>query len=166
VVSLSPGVRRLCICVSAPYPGLLARACRAEGVGRLYTERIPAEDADLGFAVPGVDEAVLVPDLISALREAATEACAGGEARRRRPALVVFHVGITRVEGDDLRGRAVTRLMRLAREIATAAASGTVPVGTLVVGMTAGLFDDIGPDCDFSEGWFPLRASEAWCRVF
>jgi len=165
VVSLSPGVRRLCICVSAPYPGLLARACRTGGVGRLYTERIPAEDADLGFAVPGVDEAVLVPDLISALRQAATEACAG-ETGRPAPVLVVFHVGITRVEGDDLRGGAVTRVMRLAREIATATSSGTVPAGTLVVGMTAGLFDDIGTECDFSEGWFPLRASEAWCRVF
>jgi hypothetical protein len=155
----------LCIWVSAPYPGLLARACRAEGVGRLYTERIPGEDADLGFAVPGVDEAVLVPDLISGLRQAATEARAG-EAGRRTPVLVVFHVGITRVEGDDLRGSAVTRVVRLAREITTAAASGTVPAGSLVVGMTAGLFDDIGTECDFSEGWFPMHASEAWCRVF
>ena len=164
MVSFSPGVRRLCVYVSAPYPGLLERACRTGG-GRLYTERIPAEDADLGFAVPGEDEAVLVSDLIRALRRAATEACAG-QIWRRTPALAVFHVGITRVEGDDLRGSAVARVMRLAREIATATASGTVPVGSLVVGMTAGLFDEIGTECNFSDGWFPLDTSEAWCCVF
>ncbi len=165
MVSSSSGVRRLCVCVSAPYPGLLDRACRTGGFGRLYTERFPAEAADLGFAAPGVDEAVLVPDLIGALYRAATEA---GTDRPGigAPVLVAFHVGITRVEGDNLRGSAVTRITGLVRELVQVIASGVLPAGTLVVGMTAGLFDDIGSECDFREGWIPVHAAGAWCRAY
>lgn len=165
MVRSSPGVRRMCVCVCAPYPGLLDRACRTGGFGRLYTERFIAEAVDLGFAAPGVDEAVLVPDLIGALHRAATEAVAGRPGIGA-PILVAFHVGITRVEGDDLRGSAVTRVVQLVRELAPVTASGVLPAGTLVVGMTAGLFDDIGSECDFPDGWIPMHATGAWCRAY
>jgi hypothetical protein len=162
---VSPGVRRLCVCVCAPHPGLLDRACKAAGCRGLYTERFPEEGIDLGFASPGVDEAVLVPELITALSATAAEASACC-AMPCAPALAVFHVGITRVEGDDLRGAAVIRIRELLRELTRAASSGTVPEGVLVVGITAGLFDDIGAECDFNEGWTPLAAPPAWCRAY
>jgi hypothetical protein len=124
-----------------------------------------AEAVDLGFAAPGVDEAILVPDLIGALHRAAMEAVAG-HPEIGAPVLMAFHVGITRVVGDDLRGSAVTRVVQLVRELASVAASGVLPAGTLVVGMTAGLFDDIGSECDFPDGWMPIRVTQAWCRAF
>jgi hypothetical protein len=161
----SPGVRRLCVCVCAAYPGLLDRACRTGGFGRLYTERFATEAVDLGFAAPGVDEAVLVTDLIAALHRAATEAAAGHPGMRAT-VLVAFHVGITRVEGDDLRGSAVTRVVGLVRDLAPVTASGVLPADTLVVGMTVGLFNDIGSECDFCEGWVPMRATAAVCRAY
>lgn len=152
----SPSVRRLCICVDASRPGLLDDACRLGSFGRLYTEQIDAEGLDLGFASPGVDEAVLVTDMIAALR-AATERDAPDDTTK--PTLAAFHVGITRVEGDDLRGDAVTRIRELLKNLAAAV---TVPVQALVVGISAGLFDDIRDECGFGDSWEPLASAGAW----
>jgi hypothetical protein len=167
VIRLSPGVRRLCVCVSVPYPGLLDRACRTgSGPSAIYTEHFPAEGIDFGFAAPGVDEAVLVPGLIAALYAAAAEAGASCTTPRA-PALAAFHVGITRVEGDYLRGTAVIRIRELLRELVSATTSGVVPAGILVVAISAGLFGDISAECNFSQGWLPLTAAaHAWCRAY
>ena len=153
---VSPGVRRLCVCVGAPQPRLLDVACGLAGGGRLYTEH--ADGLDLGFASPGVDEAALVTELIAALRTAMTS-----DARPTGPAFAVFHVGITRVEGDDLGGAAVTQvkglLGALTREVAPAGAA-------LAVGISSGLFDDIRTECGFNIGWRPMNPVGAWLRVY
>ena len=160
MVRLSPGVRRLCVSVSSAQPGILDRACRAWGGGGLYTEYWAAESMDLGFASPGADEAELVPSLIAALH------CAAAQAALSVPTLVAFHVGITRVEGDDMRGSAVTRIRELVCDLAPAAGSAVVPAGLLVVGITAGLFEEIGQDCGFKTGWVHLAEARAWCRAY
>jgi hypothetical protein len=158
----SPGVRRLCICVSAPEPGFLQVACRVRGASHLYTEHLSAEGLDLGFASPGVDEAALVTDLIAALRAVAVRqpAPAGGP---HGSALAMFHVGVTRVEGDRLRGTAVTRARELLGELAGAVA----PSGhALAVGVSAGLFEDIRAECGFGDGWTRLASAGAWFHGF
>lgn len=134
----------------------------------LYTERFAAEDVDLGFASPGVDEAALVPDLINALYHAAAEA-GTDHAGAPVPVLAVFHVGITRVEGDGIRGNAVTRITGLLHELTSVTTAAAASGAALFVGITDGLFDDIRAECDFSEGWMPLHGAmdaKAWFRVY
>jgi len=117
------------------------------------------------YAVPKMGPQALVPDLITALCAATAEVstvCGMPPA----PALTAFHVGITRVEGECIKGPAVTRIRDLLRELAPAVASGEVPAGVLMVGISVGLFDDIAGDCDFSEGWIPLTTALAWCRAY
>jgi hypothetical protein len=162
MAELSPGVRRLCVCVGASQPGLLDAACRSGARGQLYTEHAWDEDVDLGFASPGVDEAKLVSDLIAALHAAAGSALGG----QQYPALAAFHVGITRVEGDFLRGAAVIRICELLKSLASTAVPGTGGTGQLVVGISSALFEDIGSECGFTEGWRPLAAAGAWFRVY
>ena len=165
MIEQSPGVRRLCVCVAAPRPGLLASACRTGGFGRLYTEYVQADGIEMGFASPGADEAMLVTDLIPALHAAAAEA-SGAWAVPHHPALAVFHVGITRVEGDDLRGAAFIRIRELLRELALVASSDAMPRVQLVVGISSGLFDDVGSECDFTDQWIPLDRAGAWFRGY
>jgi|SRR5579862_4657665 len=163
----SSGVRRLCVCVGAPSPGLLDRACQTGGFGRLYTERfmdaerLPVRAIDLGFASPGVDEAGLISDLISILRDEAAEAAAQ-DTGASAPVLAAFHVGITRVEGDCVRGSAVDRIIRLLHDLTLV----TAPSATLIAGMSASLFGDIRTEFDVGMGWFPLRTAEAVCRTY
>jgi hypothetical protein len=165
MIRLSPGVRRLCVCVAAPHPGLLDRACQVEGYGRLYTERIEAEGIDLGFASPGVDEVVLVTDVIAALRIAAAEAKVASDLPDYR-AIAAFHVGITRVEGDDLRGSAVNRVSELVRDLTPTAAPPDQSGTLLVVGISADLFDDISNESGFFGDWVQVAAARAWCRSY
>lgn len=160
MVSTSPGIRRLCVSVSSPHPGFLDRACRTWGGGRLYTEYWAEEGIDLGFAAPGADEAELVRDLIAALYTGAMQAALAA------PTLVAFHVGITRVEGDDIRGTAVTTIRQLLSDLVPALAAGTIPIGVLVVGITTGLFEDLGAECGFGTEWVRLSAARAWCRAY
>lgn len=155
----------MCVCVDAPHRGLLDSACRVAGFGRLYTEYIRAEGIEIAFASPGVDEAALVTDLIVALRTAAAEATVASGIPGY-PALAAFHVGITRVEGDNLGGAAVIRILELVRELAPEAATGSRPGNLLVVGISAGLFDDIGTECGFTDGWVQLAAARAWVRGY
>jgi hypothetical protein len=166
VTSVSPGVRRLCVGVGQS--PLLDTACRIAGFGRLYTEHARADAIDLGFASPGVDEAELVADLISALHAAFTRR-GGPPDARRGPVLVAFHVGITRVEGDDLRGAAVTRIREILLHLACSSTEegwAEPAAQSLVVAISAGLFEDIRADCGFGEGWRPLPAADAWFRGY
>jgi hypothetical protein len=161
----TPGVRRLCVCVSAPYPGLFDRACEAAGCRGLYSERFPAEGIDLGFASPGVDEVILITDLIKGLFTAAIEARMDFMPSHA-PVLAAFHVGITRVEGDDLRGTAVIRIREILREMARTAEARTVPADGVLIAISDGLFDDIGAECDMGEDWIRLALARAWCRTY
>lgn len=163
MIRQSPGVRRLCVCVAAPHSGLLYSACRSGGVGGLYTEHIQPEGIDMGFASPGVDEALLVSDLIAALHDAV--GATGVSAAPHCPALAAFHVGITRVEGEDLRGTAVVRIRELLQDL-TLASSETIKRVQLRVGISATLFDDIGTECGFIDGWLPLAGANAWFRGY
>jgi hypothetical protein len=165
MIERPPGVRRLCVCVTAPQSGLLDRACRIGGSGRLYREYFAAEGMEMGFASPGVDEEALVTDMVAALRAATTEASTvNGTAHA--PALAAFHVGITRMEGDDLRGAAVTQSQELIRDLASVATSDAEPSGLLVVGLSTSLFHEIGPGCGFTDGWIPLTAAKAWFCIY
>jgi hypothetical protein len=158
----SPGVRRLCVGTSAQRrPGLLGDACRAGGLGGLYAEHIPAERLDLAFASPGIDEAVLVTDLLVALRSLAE---GGGVVSV--PAVVAFHVGITQVEGDSLGGAAVTRIRALIRDLSVVAAASARHGGLLVAGISDGLFEDIAQECGLAPDWVPLETARAWFRVY
>lgn len=154
--------------VSAPFPGLLGRACREEGLAALYTEHAAMDCLELGFAAPGVDEVAFVPDLIDVLRRTAATASVRPS---ERPVLVAFHVGITRVEGDYLRGSAVARIVRVIHGLSTAVAARPLHAGGFAVGVTAGLFDDLCFECESFAGqgpqaWTPMGAAEAWCRTF
>jgi hypothetical protein len=148
----------LCVCASAPNRRFLVNAYRFVGFGRLYTEYIEEEEVEVGFASPGVDEVSLVTDLTAAM-------CTEHEAGVNGPALAVFHVGITRVVGDELRGPAVIQSCELLKELARAVAPNPRHRGLLVIGISLGLFDDIGIQCGFTDGWIPL-ATKAWFRVF
>jgi hypothetical protein len=165
MIELSPGVRRLCVCVDAPQRRLLESACRIAGFGRLYTEYLGNEGTEVGFASPGVDEAALVTDLITALRIAATEA-AEADGIKECPALAAFHVGITRVEGNAVRGAAVIRALELIRELGLKATPDSLSQELLVVGISAGLFDDIGAECGFTDGWARHTRARAWIRGY
>ena len=155
----------MCVCVDAPQRRLLESACRIAGFGRLYTEYIGTEGTEIGFASPGVDEAALVTDLITALRIAAAEA-AEAHGIKECPALAAFHVGITRVEGNALRGAAVIRALELIRELTPKATSDSRSQELLVVGISAGLFDDISAECDFADGWARHARARAWIRGY
>jgi hypothetical protein len=119
----------------------------------------------MGFASPGVDEAMLVTDLVAALHTAAAEVT-GAEPAPPGPAVAAFHVGITRLVGDDLGGTAVVRARELLRNLARVASAEAMPKVPLVVGISAGLFDDIGTECGFTEGWNSLAGATAWFRNF
>jgi hypothetical protein len=166
---LSPGVRRLCVCVRTEQPGFLGHACRVDGSGRLYLEGLPAERLELGFAQPGIDEAVLVTDFIAALHTAADRhGEVGGSGRpgaQRTPVLAAFHVGITRVEGDSLGGPAVIQALELLRDLDRATAD-RLTSGVLAVGVSDSLFGDIARECGFTQGWIRLATTQAWFRVY
>lgn len=165
MINQSPGVRRLCVCVVTPYPGLLDSACRTGGLDELYTEYSQAESIEMGFASPGVDEAALVTDLISALHTTAAES-RGVPVGPDFPVLAAFHVGITRVEGDDLGGAAVARIRELLRYLALIVLPNAMPEVLLVVGISASLFDDIGSECGFAAGWILLARARAWFHSY
>lgn len=131
----------------------------------MYTEHIEDEGLDLGFASPGVDEAALVTDLIAALRVTTAEAKATADVLDYR-VIAAFHVGITRVEGDNLRGSAVNRVRELVRDLAPTTASDDRSGPLLVVGISAGLFDDISAECGFVDDWVRVAAARAWCRGY
>jgi len=165
MIMSSPGVRRLCIGVGSPYPGLLADAASSLGPGWLYLDAIDPEGIDLGFASPGVDEVALVTGMIGALRTL-TGAATGAGAAVSDPVFAVFHVGITRVEGDDLRGAAVLRLQQILRRLALSVTPNGAARGLLVAGISETLFDDLSLECGFSGGWIHSAQAGARFRVF
>lgn len=165
MIEQAPGVRRLCVGVAAPRSRLLDRACRTGGSGRLYLEYSQADGIEMGFASSGVDEAMLVTDLVAALRAVVAEV-RGTEPAAPGPAVAVFHVGITRLEGDDLGGPAVLRVQELLRDLARVTSADAMPEVPLVVGISAGLFDDISAECGFTEGWNSLAGATAWFRSY
>lgn len=173
-----PCVRRLCVCVGgATHQGILDSACDSLAVAILYREYFPGDGLDLGFASPGVDEPALVSDLIDALRDAAVRTRGymgkGGDYRcpaAATPVLAAFHVGITRVQSNEIGGTAVAHVRGLLQTL-TSSDPVSQADGMLVVGVSATLFDDIGVERNFGQGWMPLVGGDssridAWWRVY
>jgi hypothetical protein len=157
-----PAVRRLCVATAAGTPGLLADIQRSEGFYRLYLMSDPAEDVELAFASPGLDEMGLVTDLIAAIHR--TVMMATG---LRQPVLAGFHVGITKVIGDGLGGAGADRTRALIQDPAIKAASERAGAPALLaVALTSGLFEDLRAEGLPDHGWQSIPAAGAWLRLF
>ena len=118
----SPGVRRLCVVATAGPAFVLTSACQATDVGRLCVAVDQNGGTETAFAPPGIDEVAVVTRIITVLRHLAVT-----EPGAQRPTLLAFHVGITRIEGEEFGGEAPLRTRALLRDPAiraVAAASG------------------------------------------
>jgi hypothetical protein len=157
-----PAVRRLCIATAAGNAGFLADIQQSEGFYRLYLNSDPAEDVELAFAAPGLDEIGLVTDLIAAIHR--TVMVATG---LRRPVLAGFHVGITKVIGDDLGGAGADRIRALMQDPAIKTASErTGAPAMLAVVVTSALFEDLRAEGLPDIGWESVPTAGAWLRLF
>jgi len=157
-----PAVRRLCIATAAGSPGLLAGIQRSEGFYRLYLMSDPAEEVELAFASPGLDEMSLVTDLIAAIHRTVMVT-----AGLSRPVLAGFHVGITRVIGDGLGGAGADRTRALIQDPAITTAAGRAGAPALLaVALTSGLFEDLRAEGLPDHGWQPIPAAGAWLKLF
>ncbi len=157
-----PAVRRLCIATAAGTPGLLADIQQSEGFYRLYLMSDPAEDVELAFASPGLDEMSLVIDLIVALRRKVMIVTG-----LRQPVLAGFHVGITKVIGDGLGGAGAERTRALIQDPAIKTASERAgPPPLLAVAVTSGLFEDLRAEGLPDHGWQSIPTAGAWLKLF
>lgn len=157
-----PAVRRLCIATAAGIPGLLAGIQQSEGFYRLYLMSDPAEGIELAFAAPGMDEMLLVSDLIAAMHREA-EISAG----LRRPVLAGFHVGITKVIGDGIGGAGADRARALMQDPAIKMASERAgPPALLAVAVTSGLFEELCAEGLPDHDWRSVPAAGAWLKLF
>lgn len=162
MVEHEPAVRRLCIATAAGTPGLLADIQQSGGFYRLYLMSDPAEDMELAFAAPGLDEIGLITDLIAAIHRT-TVTTAG----LRRPVLAGFHVGITRVIGDGLGGTGADRTRALIQDPAImAAAERAGTPALLAVAVTSGLFEDLRAEGLAQHGWQSVPDAGAWLKLF
>lgn len=157
-----PAVRRLCIAATAGTPGLLTLIQQSGGFYRLCLMTDPAEDIELAFASPGLDEVSLVTDLISAMHREVT-AVTG----LRRPVLAGFHVGITRVVGEGLGGAGADRTRALLRDPSVLTASARAGTSALLaVAITAGLLGELRAEGLPGTGWKPIPSADAWLKLF
>ncbi len=154
-----PGVRRLCIAAVTGPTGLLTQACRSSDMGRLCVTTDARNGTEMAFAPPGIDEVAVVTDLITGLRRLTTT-----EPGVPCPAVMAFHVGITRIEGDELGGAAALRTRALLLDPAIRALA---TVGwRLTVVMSAGLYADLRAEGIPRQGWRPVPVAGAWIRRY
>ena len=157
-----PAVRRLCIATASGTPGLLAGIQQSDRFYRLYLMSDPAEDVEIGFASPGLDEMSLVSDLIDAIHRRVTMASG-----LRRPVLAGFHVGITKVVGDGFGGAGADRTRALLQNPAIKTASERTGVPPLLaVAVTSGLFEELRAEGLPDDGWQSVPAAGAWLKLF
>jgi hypothetical protein len=157
-----PAVRRLCVAMAAGTSRLLADIQRSGGFYRLYLMSDPAEDVELAFAAPGLDEMGLVTGLIAAIHR--TVMMTTG---LRRPVIAGFHVGITKVIGDGLGGAGADRTHALVQDPAIRTASErTGTPARLAVAVTSGLFEDLRAEGWPDHGWRSVPAAGAWLKLF
>lgn len=162
MVEHEPAVRRLCIATTGGSIGLLAEIQHSEGFYRLYLNSDPAEDVELAFAAPGLDEMGLVTDLIAAIHRTAML-----ETGQRRPVLAGFHVGITKVIGDGLGGAGADRARALIQHPAIKTASKRVGTPALLaVAVTSGLFEDLRAEGLPDTGWRSVPTAGAWLKLY
>jgi len=108
----------------------------------------------MAFASPGVDEVAVVTRLIADLHQSSGVA---------RPIRLAFHVGITRIEGEEFGGEAALRTRALLLDPAILAA---VPGNgqELTVIMSEGLYSDLRAEGMPGHGWRRIPAASAWMR--
>jgi hypothetical protein len=152
-----PGVRRLCIAAVTRPAGLLASACQTGDAGRLCLSVDTQDGTEMAFAPPGVHEVAVVSQLIAVL-----EALASAGPGAPGPALMAFHVGITRIEGDGFGGAAAarTRALLFNPAVRTVAADGP----PLTVIMSDGLYADLRGEGLAAQEWLHIPAAGAWVR--
>jgi hypothetical protein len=137
---------------------LLTSACRATDVDRLWVTVDQNDGTETAFAPPGIDEVAVVTRLIAVLHRLAV-----GKPGVPRPALMAFHVGITRIEGEGFGGEAPLRTQALLRDPAIRAAA--VDSGrALAVIMSDGLYADLRAEGLPGEDWQRMPAARAWLR--
>jgi hypothetical protein len=157
-----PAVRRLCIATAAGPRGLLTEIQRSEAFYRLYLTSDPAQGVELAFASPGLDEMLLVTDLITVMHKKAAEMTG-----LPRPVLAGFHVGITKVVGDGLGGTGADRTLALIQDpaIKTASEHAYSPA-LLAVAITSGLFEELRSEGLADHGWRSVTGAGAWLKLF
>jgi hypothetical protein len=169
-----PGIRRLCVAISAEPPGLLLSARRSGSFDRLYVHYDPASGSEFGLAAPGDDEIGLITDLIELLsREVAigrADPPVGATLRFPHLALAVFHVGITRLVDDSLGGPGVARTRALSRSaVVRSAAHSLIPCRPgryLAVAISAGLFAELQDEGLPAVGWQQVGPADVWMAHF
>jgi hypothetical protein len=148
----------------AGVPGPLTIVQRSGGFHRLYLSADPATGTELAIAAPGIDEACLISDLITAIRGQA-----GSGTRHWRPAVACFHVGITRLVDDRFRGGGANRVLSLCRHPAILRACPVLlpdASPTLAVVITAGLFEELRPEGLPGHDWRHVPVADAWLTLF
>jgi hypothetical protein len=128
----------------------------------LYLMSDPAEGIEFAFAAPGLDETLLVSDLIVAMqREAAVTT------GLPRPILAGFHVGMTRVMGDGIGGAGADRTRALVQDPAIRMASERAGTPALLaVAVTSGFFEELRTEGLSDHDWQPVPAAGAWLKLF
>jgi hypothetical protein len=152
-----PGVRRLCVAAVTWSAGLLAAACQLADADRPCLSLDAPDDTEMAFAPPGIHEVAVVTRLTAAMETLIS-------ARPGAPvgAMLAFHVGITRIEGDGFGGPAPSRARSLLRDPdVRAAAAGC---GRLAVIMSDGLYSDLQGEGLLPREWRPVPAAGAWVR--
>jgi hypothetical protein len=117
---------------------------------------------EMAFAPPGVDELAVVTRLITVLRR-----LAASRPGVPRPALLAFHVGITRIEGDGLGGEAAIRTRTLLLHPAVRGAAGAGAAdgsGQLAVIISDWLYADLRAEGLPGEDWMRIPAAGGWLR--
>jgi hypothetical protein len=164
-----PAVSRLCIAAAPNASGPLSSIQESGDFRRLHLMTDPADGAELAIAAPGLDEVSLISDLIAALREHAVVASGP-----RRPVVVAFHLGITRLTSAGFGGQGVERALALVRDpaIAVRASAQVTLAGStrtdprLAAAITAGFFDDLCTEGLAGLGWQRVPPASAWLRLF
>jgi hypothetical protein len=164
-----PAVSRLCIATAPNASGPLSSIQESGGFYRLHLMTDPADGAEFAVAAPGLDEVALISDLIAALREHVTVIPG-----LRRPVLVGFHMGITRLNGVGFSGNGVERALALVRDpaIALRASARVTLAGSartdpcLAAAITAGFFEDLSTEGLPGADWQRVPPASAWLRLF
>jgi len=157
-----PAVRRLCIATASGAAGLLAETQRSERLYRLYLMSDPADGIELAFAAPGLDETLLVSDLIVAIQRQAAMT-----AGLPRPVVAGFHVGMTRVIGDGIGGAGAERIRALVQDPAIRMASERVETpAVLAVAVTSGFFEELRAEGLSGQDWQSVPDAGAWLKLF
>lgn len=152
-----PGVRRLCVAAATWSAGMLASACELADVGRLCLTVSAPDGTEMAFAPPGIHEAGIVTRL-TAVMESLTAAHISAPG----PTLLVFHVGITRIEGESFGGAAAERARALLSHPAVRGA--TAQCGPLAIIMSDGLYTDLQAEGMTVQEWQRIPTAGAWVR--